>query len=214
MTKNQVASSEDYRYSPEEVKAILNRAVELSTREEGFSRSQLFDMARELGLSEELVLQAEEEWLARGEEEEERRQFIAKQRQELREHLVAFVIVNAAIVAINLLVTPSFFWAVFPIIGWGIGLAFHAAEALPTSGPKFEARFERWRRKQRLKRQLKRSATSLVTQAVDRVLQALEDPEATPRLPDDRHHHMAHPRRPKRRRRPHHGRRRGGCGGC
>ncbi|MDQ7028283.1 MAG: 2TM domain-containing protein [Ardenticatenia bacterium] len=209
MSQTQRVSSE-HRYSPEDVKAILNRAVELSTREEGFSRVQLFDMARELGLSEEVVLRAEEEWLARANEEEERQQFIAKQRQEFREHVVAFVIVNAAIVAINLLVTPSFFWAIFPIIGWGIGLAFHAVEALPVSGPKFEARFERWRRKQRLKRQLKNSATSLVDRAVNGVLQALEEPGGTPSGPDNQHRHrMA--RRSKRRNRHH---RRGRCGGC
>ena len=41
-------------------------------------------------------------------------------------HLIVFVVVNAVLVAINLVVTPGFLWFVFPLFGWGIGLFFHA----------------------------------------------------------------------------------------
>ena len=43
-----------------------------------------------------------------------------------RSHLMAYVIVNAGLVAINLLTSPGYFWAIWPIIGWGVGLAAHA----------------------------------------------------------------------------------------
>jgi hypothetical protein len=43
-----------------------------------------------------------------------------------RSHLFAYVIVNAGLVAINLLTSPGYFWAIWPIIGWGVGLAAHA----------------------------------------------------------------------------------------
>ena len=43
-----------------------------------------------------------------------------------RSHLLAYVLVNAGLVAINLLQTPNgYFWAIWPIIGWGLGLAAH-----------------------------------------------------------------------------------------
>lgn len=42
-------------------------------------------------------------------------------------HLVAYVLVNALLVAAwMLLADGGFFWPVFPMIGWGIGVFFHA----------------------------------------------------------------------------------------
>lgn len=41
-------------------------------------------------------------------------------------HLLAYLLVNAGLVAINLATSPGYFWAVWPIIGWGLGLAAHA----------------------------------------------------------------------------------------
>lgn len=157
-------------YTPEEVKAILKRAVDLSAREEHFTRDHLLEMARDLGLDGEAVLQAEKEWLARQEEEEERAAFIARRRQEFRQHLVTFVLVNLFLVVLNFLVSPSFFWAIFPILGWGLGLAFHALEALPTSGPKFEAEFQKWRRRQRLKKQLRSRLQGVASQLLENLL--------------------------------------------
>lgn len=43
-----------------------------------------------------------------------------------RSHLMAYVVVNGALVAINLLTSPGYFWAGWPMFGWGIGLASHA----------------------------------------------------------------------------------------
>ena len=44
-----------------------------------------------------------------------------------RSHLMAYVIVNGGLVGINLLTSPGYFWAGWPMFGWGIGLAAHAA---------------------------------------------------------------------------------------
>ena len=43
-----------------------------------------------------------------------------------RSHLFAYVVVNAGLVAINLATSPGYFWAIWPMIGWGVGLAAHA----------------------------------------------------------------------------------------
>lgn len=40
-------------------------------------------------------------------------------------HLTVFMTVNLLMLSINLLTTPNFFWAAFPFLGWGIGLALH-----------------------------------------------------------------------------------------
>jgi hypothetical protein len=38
---------------------------------------------------------------------------------------VAYVIVNAILITVNLLVVPEFLWFFFPLVGWGVGLTFH-----------------------------------------------------------------------------------------
>ncbi|HEY0649222.1 2TM domain-containing protein [Phenylobacterium sp.] len=42
-----------------------------------------------------------------------------------RSHLMAYVIVNAGLVMINLLTSDDYFWFIWPMLGWGIGLAAH-----------------------------------------------------------------------------------------
>ena len=44
-----------------------------------------------------------------------------------RKHFWAFVIVNAALISINLLTSPGYFWFVWPLLGWGIGIVAHFA---------------------------------------------------------------------------------------
>jgi hypothetical protein len=48
-----------------------------------------------------------------------------KKKREFWPHVLAYVLVNALLVGIWVF-TGGFFWPVFPILGWGIGLAFHA----------------------------------------------------------------------------------------
>lgn len=43
-----------------------------------------------------------------------------------RSHLFAYVVVNAGLTAINLVTSPDYFWAIWPMLGWGVGLAAHA----------------------------------------------------------------------------------------
>lgn len=48
-------------------------------------------------------------------------------------HLTAFVAVNAILVWINIDMFPHQAWAQWPIIGWGIGLAFHGLTLISSS---------------------------------------------------------------------------------
>ena len=49
-----------------------------------------------------------------------------KKRSEFGAHLLAYVLVNTFFVAIWAVTGNGFFWPIFPILGWGIGLAFNA----------------------------------------------------------------------------------------
>ena len=58
-----------------------------------------------------------------------------KLKSEFRAHLLAFVLVNSFLILIWAVTGPGFFWPVFPIAGWGIGLAFHARDAYGRTYP-------------------------------------------------------------------------------
>lgn len=50
-----------------------------------------------------------------------------KEKRELQTHALAYVLVNAVLVGIWVVTGPSWlFWPVFSLLGWGIGLVFHA----------------------------------------------------------------------------------------
>lgn len=41
-------------------------------------------------------------------------------------HLAVYVIVGVLLVAIDLSMTPEYTWVQWPLVGWGIGVLFHA----------------------------------------------------------------------------------------
>jgi hypothetical protein len=48
-----------------------------------------------------------------------------KKKAEFRTHVLAYVLVNAFLVVIWAVTSSGYFWPIFPIAGWGIGLALH-----------------------------------------------------------------------------------------
>lgn len=57
-----------------------------------------------------------------------------ERKHEFYSHLYAFVLVNAVLVAIWAVTGAGYFWPVFPMLGWGVGLLFHA-QAVFGHGP-------------------------------------------------------------------------------
>jgi hypothetical protein len=50
----------------------------------------------------------------------------AKQKREFRHHLTTYVLVNLLLVGIWAATGADYFWPIWPILGWGIGIGFHA----------------------------------------------------------------------------------------
>lgn len=48
----------------------------------------------------------------------------------LYRHLVVYLVVNILLFLINLVTSPDYFWAIWPLIGWGVAIAFHALNVL------------------------------------------------------------------------------------
>jgi hypothetical protein len=51
-------------------------------------------------------------------------------RAELRAHLTSFVLVNTLLVAIWAVTGADYFWPIWPILGWGLGIASHVSGTL------------------------------------------------------------------------------------
>ena len=83
-------------------------------------------------------------------EQEELRERAVKRLKAKRDfagHLLAYVTVNAMLVGIWYVTGAHFFWPIFPIMGWGIGVFFNAYDVYsPPPGPeRVQAEMERLR---------------------------------------------------------------------
>lgn len=69
-------------------------------------------------------------------------------KRDLGAHLLAYILVNGFLVVIWAMTSGGFFWPAFPILGWGIGLAFNVWDVYSPepSEDKIRAEMERLRR--------------------------------------------------------------------
>lgn len=57
-----------------------------------------------------------------------------KDKKAFYQHLMSFVIVNMFLFALNVITYPRHWWFVYPLLGWGVGLAFHYVEVFGIPG--------------------------------------------------------------------------------
>ncbi|WP_437993663.1 2TM domain-containing protein [Sorangium sp. So ce145] len=116
------------RYTEAEVRAILERALrDAETR--GVSHDELVAAAEEIGISRGAIEAASRDIEHVRGEEAAREAILARRRKGLRSHLFSFLLVNAFLFAVNAL-TDGPWWFFWPLLGCGLGLAFHALGAL------------------------------------------------------------------------------------
>jgi hypothetical protein len=111
-------------YSNEEMERILQRALE--KRAGAMSHQQLVEVAKELGLSEHDIERAVVEESERGGYERAKQAWLQRQKSKFYEHLASYVGVNAFLFAINWFTSPNHLWFIYPLCGWGLGLAMDA----------------------------------------------------------------------------------------
>ena len=146
-------------YRSEDAQQILQIAIARQTEEGELTRVQLYEIASELNISVADMQAAEQEWLTRQGELEERSAFIRFRQSRFQQRLVKYAIVNVFLIALNLLTTPGMLWSVYITLFWGIGVALDAWKTYRTSDLEFEEAFENWRQRQ----QLKRSVSTILT---------------------------------------------------
>jgi len=111
-------------YNSEEMQQILEVAFKRKQQGE-YTREQIIEIASELGVSSESLQAAEKEWLKNNVKVKKEQMSHSQQRKEFKSHLFAFMAINGFLVILNLGVSPGYFWAIYPMLGWGLGLLFH-----------------------------------------------------------------------------------------
>lgn len=71
-------------------------------------------------------------------------------------HLVSYIVVNAGLLTLNLVTSPQELWFFWPLLGWGVGLFFHAMRAFDWS-PFFSKEWEARKLKQFIQEELEKS---------------------------------------------------------
>ncbi len=141
--------AEERFYGEDEAEQILRLASSISSSAEGMTRERLLATAAEIGISPEAVDEAERQIISKRTEAADRKAFDAERRRDFGTHLISFVLVNAFLCAINYLTSRGYFWEIWPLLGWGLGLAFHAAEVFLKGSDGYQKEFARWQKRQR-----------------------------------------------------------------
>lgn len=137
--------------SDEDVDGILMLALRRQGREENDLRGRLRAAAEEIGISESELAEAEIEYAKTKHDKADFHEFRRRQVRDFREHFFTYLLVNTFLVSIDFISDQKIEWAMWPILGWGIGLAFHAWGSLNSGSDSFLEEFENYKRKALLK---------------------------------------------------------------
>lgn len=125
------------KYNSDEVDRIIRRALRLK-KDEVIDHDDLVDMAKELGVDPRTLERAIEQEQQVHHDSETRKRRIIRRKAKFHRHLWSYIIVIGALILINI-VTPGPWWFQWPVLGWGIGLAFHFRAAYFPAGEELEA---------------------------------------------------------------------------
>lgn len=118
------------RFTSDEVTDIVRRSLEGKGAHDDVSYEELEEIARQSGIAPGRLQSAIEEHEALGKIEEAKQIIRRRKRTEFIQHLRAYCIINGFLFVVNVLTGVGTFWVIWPILGWGIGMAFHASDVL------------------------------------------------------------------------------------
>lgn len=135
--------------SDEDIEAILKIAVQQTGRHDPTLRDRLHAAANELGISPEELQAAERKFTRESKIKSALAEYDRYRKRDFRNHFVIYCIVNAFLVVLNLFTRDpgeTGFWAIFPMLGWGIGIAMHGFGTYATQATTESEEFQKWYR--------------------------------------------------------------------
>ncbi len=114
-------------YDSEAVNRIIRRALNHSTSD-AVCHDDLLETARDLGIEPRPLEIAIREERSSHRKVKAAKVRLKRRRARYQQHLWSYIIVITALFLINTM-TPGPWWFQWPMLGWGIGLAFHYRSA-------------------------------------------------------------------------------------
>ena len=151
----------DFLYPAEDAQQILQIAIARQTEAGDLSRSQLIEIADELGISLQTLLEAEQEWEVKKQEIADRRLFERQRRDKFHHGLARICIFGCFLLVFNLLTGGNFLLSALLYLlfaPWALKLIWDAWRIYRPNEYAYAQEFQRWR----LKKRVERAATGLM----------------------------------------------------
>lgn len=143
-------------YQAEDAQAILQIAIAKQSEEGELTRTQLLEVAEELGISATNLAEAEKEWRIQRLEKADLKAFDDFKKQQFQSHLLRFIVSNGVLLVVNFMLFGTLSWALYILLFWGAGLGLHGWNTFQPNEHRYREEFEKWRRRQQLKRSFSR----------------------------------------------------------
>ena len=141
----------DETYQVEDVQEILQLAIARRDTDGELTRSQLEEIAADLGITQTDLVAAEQAWLDIKVETTKKQEFNLYRQQLLKNRVIRFGIINGFLIGLDTLSTSHPTWSLYILMIWGLFFTLRSWRLWQTSGPEYEAEFEKWDRKMQLK---------------------------------------------------------------
>lgn len=154
-------------YSDDEAREILKRAVDYQERDDfKYSEQQLFDLGREMGLSQDAIVKASHDFQRgvespvrptgkagrsaknSGEISADEAAFRRERMMPFYIHLGVFIPCMILLFFLNFITSPGFPWSLIAFFGWIPGLVGHYMSIARTEGDEYEDAYDDWLDKQ------------------------------------------------------------------
>lgn len=138
-------------YQPEDIQEILKLAITRQASTDEVSGEQLLEIASELEISPEILQAAELEWRNQQSELTKRKAFDLYRQSQLKKQVGRFVIVNGALMSLNVLGAGVLSWSLYILVLWGLGLSLKLWNQWHWSSAEYEQAFQAWYRTSQVK---------------------------------------------------------------
>lgn len=141
-------------YTQEDIQQILHLAIvrQASDSEKEFSYEQLQEIASELEISEELLKQAEGDWLVQQGDVQQRLAFSAYRRKQFHKRIGNYAIVNGFLLMVDFVGGWSISWALYPLLISVLAIGLEGWNNLNKNTEEYELEFQKWNRRHQLKK--------------------------------------------------------------
>jgi hypothetical protein len=136
-------TDDERRYTEDDVSRIIRHALSDRPDHDTISHEELVEIAASSGIDRDRLESVIDEMEANREIEAARAEWVRRRREKFQRDFTVYLVMSAFFVVLWLLTSRSYFWPIWPILAWGLGMFFEWKKAYMMS----EAAIERGARR-------------------------------------------------------------------